>query len=56
MTEHDGSTAPFLDVPIHLLLHLLTLEFNIRPIEVFSVNPSHRLVIDVDMVKEKEIR
>ena len=56
MTEHDGSTAPFLDVPVHLLLHFLALEFNIRPVEVFCVNPSHGLVVDVHVIEEEKVR
>ena len=56
MTEHDGAAAPFLDVPIHLLLHLLALEFNIGSVEVFRANPRNGLVVDVDVVQEEQIR
>ena len=56
MSEHDGPTAPLLDVSVHLFLHLFALKLNVGPIEVFGIDPSNGLVIDVYVVKEKKIR
>jgi len=55
VAEHDRSTAPLLDVSVHLFLHFLSLEFNISPVEMFGVNPRHRFAVDVDMVEEQQV-
>ena len=55
MSEHDGSTSPFVDVTHHLLGHLFALKSYIGTVEVLCINPSNWLAIDFNMVKEQNI-
>ena len=55
MSEHDGSTAPLVDVAHHLFLHLLSLETDISTIEVLCINPGDWLAIDFNMVEKEDI-
>ena len=56
MTEHDGPRTPFVDVTLHLLLHLLSLEVNVRTVEVLGIDPCDGLAVDRDIVQEEEVR
>ena len=55
MSEHDGSTSPFVDVTHHLLGHLLALESHIGAVEVLCIDPGNWLTVDFNMVKEQNI-
>ena len=56
MTVDDGACTPFLDVAVHLLGHLLALEFHVSAVEVLGVDPRDRFAVDLHVVEEEQVR
>jgi hypothetical protein len=50
MAENERSLTPRINVSVCLFCNLLSLEINVSTIEVFSIDPSNGLAINLDMV------
>ena len=55
MTVDHSTAAPFLDITVHLLGHFLSLEFDIRTVEMFGIDPCNRTAVDVHVVQEQNV-